>query len=170
MLTNQNQSITPFTYEGVSNQSNHQQPQSPGETPGVVENNRKRHFRSAANYSELATVTALNASLWFGLRLLQVAPAGYLAIAILNFSYYTITATNEKKPITHILTGLSASGAAVATLSEPIGDWVAEQSGVKKYYSEVDKLTPHNANNLIPVIAFAVTLLIGLTLLTGKNK
>ena len=170
MLTNQNQSITPFTYEGVSNQTNQQQPQTPLETPGVVENNRKRHFRSAANYSELATVTTLNAAVGFGFRLLQVAPAGYFALALLNFSYYTITATNEKKPITHILTELSASGAAVATLSEPLGDLVAEQSGVKNYYSEVDKLTPTTATNLFPVVSVAVTLLIGLILLTGKNK
>jgi hypothetical protein len=169
MLLNQNQSITPFTSEGVSNQTNQQQPQTPGETPGVVENNRKRHFRSAANYSELATVTALNASLWFGFRLLQVAPIGFVAIAILNFSYFTITATSEKKPITHILTGLSAAGAAVATLSEPIGDLVAEQSGVKDYYSEVSKLTPHNATNLFPVIGICISLLIGLTLLTRKD-
>ena len=169
MLVNQNQSITPFTYEGVSNQSNHQQPQPPGQTPGLVENNRKRHFRSAANYSELATVTTLNASLWFGFRLLQVAPAGYFAIAILNFSYFTITATSEKKPITHLLTGLSAAGAAAATLSEPIGDWVTEQSGVKTYYNEVDKLTPHNATNLFPIVGIAVALLIGLTLVIRKD-
>ena len=158
----QNQSITPFSHEGVIN---NEQPQ----TPGVVENNRKRHFRSAANYSELATVTSLNAALWFGFRLLQVAPAGYFAIAVLNFSYFTITATNEKKPITHILTGLSAGSAAVATLSEPIGDLVTEQSGVKTYYSELEKLSPHNASNLFPVVAIAVTLLIGLILLTRKD-
>ena len=170
MLTNQNQSITPFTYEGVSNQSNHQQPQPPGETPGLVENNRKRHFRSAANYSELATVTTLNASLWFGFMLLQVAPAGYFALAILNFSYFAITATNEKKPITHILTGLSSLGAAVATMSEPLGDLVTEQSGTKSYNSEIAKLNPNDTVNLMPITGTVIALLIGLTLLIGKGK
>lgn len=164
MLTNQS-GITPFTYEGVSNQES----QPPGGLPGVVENNRKRHFRSAANYSELATATAANTALCFTFRLLQVSAAGYFAIAILNFSYFTITATNEKKPIAHFLTGLSVFGGSAATLSEPIGDFLNEQSVAKNYHAEVSKLTPHNATNFLIIPTVGIALLIGLILVTKKD-
>lgn len=168
MLTNQNQNITPFSMDGVNSyQQTNQQPQPPGVGVGVPETNRKRHFRGCGNYSELATVTSLNAALGFTFRMIQVAPVGFIAVGILSASYYIITASNERKLITYFFTGLSGGVAGLATLSEPIGDWITEQSGTKDYYATA---TPAPAINVTFVGAIALSLIIGITLLTRKDS
>ncbi len=155
-------SISPFVLRGDVSQSNRSsaRPERP-EQSELPENNRHRHFREIGNWAELATGATGSASICFLFRLLSVAPAGYFVAALVAHSYFLVSATSdERKSITHLMTGVATVGSAIATLGEPASKWGMGQSELHDYHNDYQQLYPNSVGDSNPLMLSGALLLI----------
>ena len=168
----QNTSITPFSTEGdlfLPQQT--QEQESLRQEP--EENNRKRHFRALANYCELASGATINATICFTFRALGVSAPGYVVALVVTHAYFTATAaSDQRRAINHILTGLASGVSTIATLAEPLGNVIESTSATNEFYSDLNALEPKQNDGVtgLLILAFAlVTLCFGFSLIKGKG-
>ncbi|MBG1268704.1 hypothetical protein [Nostoc sp. WHI] len=124
---NDSESVSPFSFQGLTQtpQQQQQQQKQPEPSPPLQENNRGRTFRRTGNVCEIVGGSCLNSAIIFTFHLLQVHPVGmFLAVGTAHL-YFSATATGEgfDKFVTNLMTGCSASLALLCALSEPIGEW-----------------------------------------------
>jgi hypothetical protein len=122
---NDSDSVSPFSFQGLTPTPQQQQLQTPEPSAPLPENNRGRTFRRAGNVCEIVGGSCLNSAIIFTFHLLQVHPVGmFLAVGTAHL-YFSATATGEgfDKFVTNLMSGCSASLALLCALSEPIGEW-----------------------------------------------
>lgn len=132
---------SPFHFKGLCEENgigNREQVQV------LLENNRERTFRRAANACEIAAGACLNSTIIFTFHLLQVHPAGLLlAVGTCHF-YFTATAVGEKSFPTAMVGG-AGSLSVLCALSEPVGEWFEARTSVNRAVVEIDRIySPQN--------------------------
>lgn len=118
-------SVSPFSFEGLTQTPQQQKIEQPSQPQQLPENNRGRTFRRAGNACEIVAGSCLNSAVIFTFHLLQVHPVGmFLAVGTAHL-YFTATATGEgfNNFVTNLMTGCSASLALLCALNEPISEW-----------------------------------------------
>jgi hypothetical protein len=164
--------ITPFTAKGdFFIQQETEQPEPIGQEP--EENNRKRHFRAIANYCELASGSVINTTICFTFRAIGVSTPGYFVALVITHCYFTATAaSDQRRVINHIMTGIASSAGTLATLAEPISNAIESSSAQTEFYSDLKSLQPKQTDSSTWIwiaIAALAALCFGATI-TKSNK
>jgi hypothetical protein len=132
--------LSPFSVAHLRGEGIKSEQHTQAEQP---ENNRHRHFREYANCCELVSGAAINATISFFFRAAGVDAAGWFVALVVTHCYFTATAaSDQRRRINHIMTGVSSGASAIATFWEPVSDWVEMQSGLREYHNELDRLQP----------------------------